>query len=240
MAIDHNIQKYRIKKSFTHTKRSVNSISRLIHIVSYTIPILIFVSCATIIDENKATLVLNISSPFQTNTLLPDIDMTPASYDFSGTGPDGAAFSFTDVQPPVMASNLAPGYWTITANAKNAAGTVIGMGEQITTLYPGQSQTINVTVSPVEGYGTLDLVVNWTAEEIFDPSVEAQLIPVSGSPIDLTFVIEVAGTAAFSSNSIPTGFYTLVEQLLDNGILVMGAVEVVRIVKDQTTYGNSD
>ncbi len=39
--------------------------------------ILILSSCTTM-DENKATLVLNVSSPHGAKTLLPDINMTPA------------------------------------------------------------------------------------------------------------------------------------------------------------------
>jgi hypothetical protein len=39
------------------------------------------------------------------------------------------------------------------------------------------------------------------------------------------------------TSAIPNGYYTLVVKLLDNGQLVMGAVDVVRIVKDQTTSG---
>jgi len=70
--------------------------------------ILILASCTTI-NENKANLVLNVSSLYGAKTLLPDIDMTPAGYDISGTGPNGDTFNYTSAQPPVMASNLEPG-----------------------------------------------------------------------------------------------------------------------------------
>ena len=198
--------------------------------------ILILASCTTV-DGNKATLVLSTPSPYQAKTLLPDIDMTPASYDFTGTGPGGAAFSFTDSQPPVMASNLEPGDWTITVNAKNAAGNVIAMGEQSATLFPGQSQTLNIIVSPIEGYGSIDITTYWTAADTYDPSISAELIPVTGSPIALAFTIAPAGTATYTGTSIPTGYQTLVVQLFDSGVLTMGAVEVVRVVEGQTTSG---
>ena len=230
MAKQNNKQSCRKKRIFNLVS------SKVAPFVSLIILILILASCATM-DENKATLVLDVSSPFQTNTLLPDIDMTPAGYDFAGTGPDGATFSFIDAQPPVLADGLAPGGWTITVNAKNATGTVIGMGEQTTTLNPGQSQTINITVTPVEGYGLVDITLYWSAVDTYDPSITAQLVPASGSPIDLAFVIETEGTATYTGSDIPTGYHTLVVQLLDNGILTMGAVEVVRVVKEQTTSG---
>ena len=153
-------------KQSCRKKKIINLISsKVTPFVSLIILILILASCATM-DENKATLVLDVSSPFQTNTLLPDIDMTPTGYDFTGTGPDGATFSFIDAQPPVLADGLVPGGWTITVNAKNATGTVIGMGEQTTTLNPGESQTINITVIPVEGYGLVDITLYWNVVDI--------------------------------------------------------------------------
>jgi len=73
-----------------------------------------------------------------------------------------------------MASNLEPGDWAITVNAKNTSGTVIAMGEQSTTLFPGQYQTLNITVTPVEGYGTIDLIVHWNVDDTYDPAITAQ------------------------------------------------------------------
>ena len=220
--------------------RSAKNFSiKITSFAAFVVLILVFASCTTI-NENKATLVLSIASPFQAKTLLPNIDMTPADYDISGTGPGGAAFSFTSAQPPVMASNLEPGVWNITANAKNAAGTVIAMGEQYITLYPGQSQTVNITVSPVEGYGTVDITMYWSPGDTWDPSISAQLVPSTGSPIDLGFVISPEGTATYTGTDIPTGYHTLVVQLLDGGELTLGAVEVVRVIEGQTTSGTYD
>ncbi|MCK5199885.1 MAG: hypothetical protein KAR21_16115, partial [Spirochaetales bacterium] len=96
---------------------------------------------------------------------------------------------------------------------------------------------LNITVTPLDGYGTLDLTLLWNAEDTEIPSIEAQLIPSSGPAVDLDFTITGGNTGTFISNTIPTGYHTLSLKLLDNGLLTMGAVEVVRIVKDQTTSG---
>ena len=61
------------------------------------------------------------------------------------------------------------------------------------------------------------------------PSVEAQLIPVAGSPIDLSFTLG-SGSAVYVDQTIPTGNHTLVLKLRDNGNTVVGAVEVVKIL----------
>jgi hypothetical protein len=89
----------------------------------------------------------------------------------------------------------------------------------------------------VEGYGSLDLTLFWTASETVDPSISAELVPETGIAIPLTFNIDPPGTATYTGSDIPTGYYTLVVQLLDSGTLTMGAVEVVRVVDGQTTSG---
>ena len=215
---------------------SVHIILKLFAALTSLAFILILTSC-TVTDEYKGVLVLDGSSNFQSKTLLPDINMTPAGYDITGLGPGGANFSFTDSQLPVFIPDLDTGVWTITVDAKNESGIVIGMGEETTILSMGQTQTIHINISPVEGYGAIDITVNWSAEDTYNPSVTAQLVPDFGPFIDLAFVIEPEGTASFSANDIPTGYHTLVVQLLDNGILTMGTVEVVRVVKDAITAG---
>jgi hypothetical protein len=229
----------RISNFFNNLKGFDHGILKLFAALHSTVLIIILASCTTT-DENKATLILNVSSSFQAQTILPEMDMTPVVYDITGAGPGGANFCFSDSHPPVIASNLELGDWIITVNAKNAAGTVIARGEQATNLYPDQSQTITITVLPVEGYGTLDITVNWSAADTYNPSITAQLRSNTGSSIDLAFVIETEGKATYTANDIPTGFYTLMVQLLDDGILTMGAVEVVKVEKDATTQGQFD
>jgi len=199
--------------------------------------ILILASCTTTVTDYKTTLLLSIDSPAQVEILPPNIDMTLVDYDISGTGPGGATFSFTSTQPPVMVSNLEPGIWSITANAKNAAGTVIAMGVQYISLYPAQSQIVNMTLSFVEVYEAVDITIYWPPEDTLDPSITAQLVPSTGSPIDLGFVITQEGIATYTCPDIPAGYHTLVVQLFDGGELTLGAVEVVRVIKGQTTSG---
>ena len=182
------------------------------------------------------SLSININSD-GSKALLPGLDMNPASYIISGTGPGGSGFSeSTDVSPLVIAG-LDFGDWTVTVDALNAGGIIIGRGQGTTTIHTGQSQAITIVVTPLDGYGTLDLTLLWTAADTENPSIEAQLIPQAGSTINLSFTIQSPGTATFNESTIPTGYYTLVLQLKDNDILVMGAVEMVRILKDQITSG---
>ena len=97
-----------------------------------------------------------------------------------------------------------------------------------------------MTVAPLSGSGTLNLTVLWNTAAVGSPSVTAQLVPASGSALDLVFSSPTPGTATYSGTAVPVGYYTLVLQLLDSGTVVMGAVETVRIVKDQVTSGTFD
>ena len=182
------------------------------------------------------SLLISINSD-GSKALVPDLDMNPASYIISGTGPGGSGFSESTGVSPLVITGLDFGDWTVTVDALNAEEIIIGRGQGTTTIHTGQSQAITIVVTPLDGYGTLDLTLLWTPEDTENPSIEAQLIPQTGSTINLSFTIQSPGTATFSESTIPTGYYTLVLQLKDNNILVMGAVEMVRILKDQITSG---
>ena len=52
----------------------------------------VLASCTTV-PKDSATLVLTVEDPYGVKTLVPDIDMKPAGYDFSGSGPNGDSFT---------------------------------------------------------------------------------------------------------------------------------------------------
>lgn len=183
-------------------------------------------------------LILNLSMS-QSKTILPDIDMEPETYIITGNGPDGDTFDASTDESSIEITGLIFGDWTINVEARNADDTIIGEGEGSTTILSGETSSIEIVVAPLDGVGTLDLTVNWDEEHVEYPEIEAQLIPQIGSTIDLTFLID-GGTATYSNSALDTGYYTLTFSLFDDGVLCAGAVEVVRIVKDQTTEGIID
>lgn len=187
-------------------------------------------------DEGSMTIVIN-GGPMR--TLLPPIDMNPVTYDISGTGPDGKTFSQSTSGASLIISKLVFGTWNVAVAAKNAGGVVIGRGTGTAVVITGQQTTLAITVAPLPGSGTLDLDVTWTAPDVQTPSIQAQLLPASGSAIPLAFTLGT-GSASALKTGIAAGYFTLTLKLLDNGILVIGAVEVVRIVAGQTTAGLFD
>jgi hypothetical protein len=197
--------------------------------------LLALVSCMPRWPEWGA-LSIEIAQP-EAKTLVPGIDMTIAGFDVSGSGPGGMQFSRSTSGLSLTIGGLAFGDWTIAVDGKNAAGTIIAHGVAPVRVITGATQALAISLTPISGPGTLALTVNWTAAVVGTPSIPAQLIPSQGAPMDLTFSISPPGMATSVTSAIPNGYYTLVVKLLDNGQLVMGAVDVVRIVKDQTTSG---
>jgi hypothetical protein len=168
--------------------------------------------------------------------LVPGIDMVIATYAYSGTGPNGAKFSAAAASGSYTASNLTQGAWSVTVNGLNAAGTVIDTGAATVNVVTGQTATINIPVAPIAGNGTLTVTLNWPAALVSVPQVKANLISVTGVSTSLPFSPPANGTSTYTG-TVANGYYTLSIQLLDNGQLVMGSVEIARIVTGQTTTG---
>lgn len=201
----------------------------------------ILASCSmsgTGIDGDEGSIAITLRDA-TAKTLLPPIDMAPASFDILGTGPGGKSFSKSTSSASVVVSKLTFGTWNVTVTAKNAGNAVIGRGTGTATVVTGQQTPLAITVTPIAGTGSFDLRVAWTAADVQTPSIDAQLLPSSGSAIPLACSL-ASGSSSCLKAGIPNGYYTLLLRLLDNGVLVMGAVEVVRIVAGQTTTGTFD
>jgi hypothetical protein len=193
-------------------------------------------SCA-IREPDTGSLMIDVNHSMQSLTLLPGIDMTPAQYSFHGSGPNGDNFDVDENDLPVFIYGLKAGEWTVTVNAMNADRIIIGQGRVTATVQVSNTSTVIVTVVPVDGHGTMDITLLWNVADVESPSVSGQLVLANGAPIELSFSIVDPGRAECVTSSIPTGYHSLSIQLFDNGVAVMGAVEIVRIVADQTTSG---
>ena len=181
------------------------------------------------------SLIVNVSVA-EPKTLVPQVSMVPASYDVAGIGPSESAFSVSTATDAVEVIDLELGVWTVTVVARNAVGTAVAEGTGTITLSDDRPRTLEVMVLPIAGTGTIDLQIQWQDEDVASPVVDGQLLTFSGTPIDLVFTIS-GTTATCTDNTVPTGYHTLAVSLSDGETLVIGAVEVVRIVKGETTAG---
>lgn len=168
--------------------------------------------------------------------LVPSLDMTIASYSYVGTGPTNATFSATATATGYTASNLVQGSWSVTVNGLNAAGTVIGTGTASVSVVTGQTATVSIIVAPIVGNGTLTVTLTWPVALVSVPQITASLTSTAGTVTPLAFSTPANGTSTYTG-TVANGYYTLSIQLLNNGQLVMGSVDIARIVTGQTTTG---
>jgi len=209
-------------------------------VISIFITLFLF-SCGQDGGESKeaetGAIELSISEKGVFRTILPAIDMNIASYNIHGDGPGTRTFDVTSVPQSVQVPKLHFGPWTVTVNAKNANGDIIATGSGSATVHTAGSTPLAITVSPLVGTGALDLTVNWPAADTETPAIDSQLVSTDSSSQDLTFTINGDGNQAVYSGSQEAGYHTFILKLLDSGQLTFGHVEVVRIIKDQTTSG---
>ncbi|MCP4135406.1 MAG: hypothetical protein GY754_30835, partial [bacterium] len=221
-----------------------NSIS-IIFLLFASLFLLISTGCGTSESTSGSdrTGILNleiVNKHSNSKIILPDIDMTPASYVINGTGPDGATFTVDSSETQVSVIELAFGTWALSVEGYNAAGTRIALGAGTAEVHTGETTNTDITVTPLTGNGTLNFVLTWEAADTETPSIESQLTSSDGTTQDLAFVITNGDTGTCTNDTLPAGYYALSVKLLDNGIYTMGAVEIIRIVEGAVTTGTID
>jgi len=131
-------------------------------------------------------------------TLLPAVSMQPASYSISGTGPNGTSFTQSTSSGSLTLSALAFGTWTVTVNALNSDGTLVGQGFGSAEVHTASTTTLAISVTPLAGSGTLSLSVSWPSSQVESPSVQATLLDHDGTLTPLPFTVS-GSQASFSS-----------------------------------------
>lgn len=200
--------------------------------------LLALASCLPPFNSTEGALTISIGAPAGVKTIVPGISMTASSYVVAGVGPGGQTFSTVTSGTSATISGLAKGTWSVTVDGQNSSGIFITHGAGSVTVVAGTMQTVVLSVAPIAGPGTLSLAASWPAAQVLSPSIQAQLIPVSGAAIPLAFSVDAsAGSASWSSNAVINGYYTLTIQLMDGTTPVMGAVDVAQVAAGQTTSG---
>jgi hypothetical protein len=187
-------------------------------------------------QKPNGSLTITITDGVSRAALLPGIDMSPASYRLTGTGPGTASLDQIFMESSKTFEALVSGTWTITITARNNQGTDIGEGTGSITVYGNAPASLVLTVRPFTGNGTLSLNLEWNAALIISPAVQTELINADDVSQTLTFTLG-AGGASYSGSAIPAGYYTLNIDLYDGAVKVSGGTTVVRIVAGNTTSG---
>ncbi len=190
----------------------------------------------------NATLSLRFTSDAEARTLTPDaLNLTVSTYDISGTGPNGAVFLVEGITTDTyLLVDLVPGTWSVVAKGKNIDGIIIVQSAATVIELNSATETVTLSLLPIEGSGTFSLDLSWPADKIVTPGIIAVLTPDVGDPITLDFTI--TGTSAtIVPLTLARGYYELTLKLTDatyDSYLVWSKVETVLIFAATTTSEN--
>lgn len=188
-------------------------------------------------SKENGSLSLRVIKRDSVRTIIPDISMDILNYDIIGSGPDGASFEIKDLIDESLHRVLEKGKWIITVEAKNTDNTVIYRGETNCKIDSGLTTSVDIVISPLDGVGSLSLNIDWKNNILHTPNIVSTLTPSTGISKSLEFAV-FGNTASYSNQNIESGYHTLIVKLFDKSILTRGAVEIVRIVKNEITEGS--
>jgi hypothetical protein len=193
---------------------------------------------------DKGTLVLALTlDSLRLQTLVPPISMQIASFDIRGIGPDPLYDHFeylSNTTGLLTLTHLSAGSWTITVDAKNADGTLIGHGQTDppVLISAGLVTNAQIIIAPLSDPGVLELNLQWDKKAYKKATAECSLISMSsGTDLAPAFTFTPPGNpdTASCSLAIEAGYYLLNLRLYDNGAQFWGIAEAVRIIAGQTT-----
>jgi len=187
-------------------------------------------------QAGSGTIQLSYTGGTQARSIGPGISVDIDHYVVSGESVRGQTFTETVSEPSVAFPGLSAGYWDIVVDAYNESSVRLYTGSDRVFVNRGSTVSVMIPLVAVSGVGTLNIDLSWPDGELASPIVDAMLVPAVGDATPLAFAVDGAA-ASFSSNQIDSGFHTLVVKLEQDDVVVAGAVELVQIVNDQTTYG---
>ncbi|MBN2625196.1 MAG: endonuclease/exonuclease/phosphatase family protein [Spirochaetales bacterium] len=203
--------------------------------------ILLLASCEGTLDplQEGGALKLTLSETIS-RTLEPELSMDPATVKVYLSGPNGEELeSNLDAdETETLFSGLKYGSWSIRAEAFNEEEVLIGEGNADCIVHNGQTTSVTLILSPLEGQGCLSLVVNWDVTEVETPVLQGILLDKEGEKHFLDFTLD--GGKASACLDLNMGYYSLSLALYDDDFLCIGAMEIVRIIAEEQTNGSFD
>ncbi|MCK4796432.1 MAG: hypothetical protein KAT05_03570, partial [Spirochaetes bacterium] len=192
-------------------------------------------------ESSETILVLSFNSYSVPNkTIIPDVTMDVVNYNVSGATTTGDNFNETvGIDGVLVLNDLAVGTWVIDVDAQNDADVIIADGNTSVEIQAGQIINKTVTVTPLDGPGTLSLTVDWTDASQFDSAtVTGSLTPAGGSAVPITF--NPSGVKAAAHTSSQNKGYYLLSTHVEEGSETWNFVDTVRIIYNETTSATID
>ncbi|MCK4906992.1 MAG: hypothetical protein KAS64_05550 [Spirochaetes bacterium] len=167
-------------------------------------------------------------------TIVPNVNMDVDHIDIIATGPYNSCITLTNIRTSyAIINNMLEGPWIIKSSAFNPDGINIAYSSNTTAINLNLTTSLNTTMYPLEGQGTLYFTFSWT-NDFANPNVTGTLTPAGDSPQSISFTIDNK-TASYSNASLDANYYTLSIVLKDDIIPMWGTAQVVRILAGQIT-----
>jgi len=187
---------------------------------------------------------VQIPSPETARGIVPAIDIGVSSLEITLSGPADTVRQTIDAGTSSATFDaLVTGEWTVTVNAMNASDppVVVASGRTDASVLADTTTRVDVSVTPVDGQGTLAVRLDWPDGAVADPGVTATLTSHAGGASDVSglFVIttETSQDGAEYTGSWDAGYYTLSLLLTDAGTEVWGDFLAVRIIAGESSVG---
>lgn len=190
-------------------------------------------------SSDRGALHVHIAGAIGGSSILqPELGMAIASYTVQANGPGEAAQSVNlgAADSSAQFTDLAPGSWMITVNARNEGDVIIASASESVDVTAGETASTSLTVVPLIGEGTLSLAINWPV--ILDsPTITGTLTPSTGGTAEsLSFTH--SGNGASYEASWPAGYYDLSLSFQHEGEdFSWNRVVAVRIIQDELSSG---
>ena len=151
-----------------------------------------------------------------------------ASYEILASGPEGAELSATAEKTPAESTihtftDVAPGNWSITINAKAEGGELIGSGTANVTVTPGQNASCDVEVKEIQGEGEINFNITDSTGAL--TALTAEISNDNG--IIKTAELKKDKDNIFSGSAeVDNGFYRVSIKAGENEILKVDSVRI--------------
>lgn len=202
--------------------------------------VLLFSGCDLLLQQGgHGALELTIDGRAHVSrSLSPDISVEIDHFRIAGVSDAGKTFQRNTKESQIVIRGLDAGYWNVTVDAYSKDSVHLYTASQRMLVEGGVALPLIMTLQPVSGAGTFSLGISWPEGSIETPVINGQLIPITGSPLQLDFAMD-GNSADTGEVAVDGGYYTLIVKVMDEvegeEILVAGSVELVRIVADHTT-----
>ena len=199
--------------------------------LAFVLALSLLVSCNQ--EMGNGTGSINIIFNNTAKALEPTISLSTYRYQVLLSGPNGETEELTLSNEAIGTSkkDLVIGQWTVTVNALNAAGTIIGSGSTTVEVQANQTATANITVSELVGQGTLTISIGGD-----NPNNATYTLKIYKNDNGTDYLVKEQAFALDESNvlkaqvTLDNGFYLFkIESSVDKEICPVP--EAVRIVK---------